>query len=212
MNSELIQLTIAYTFTAVLVFTAVITALSLIGKVRFANQAQQRTLFRVLIVELVIVGVGFFSGFLEFDANEVQREIVTKEFNSRKKAFDDNLAEAQRLYQAGQLPEAYGLVNDLFRSDELEEYFPIKDLFVLNGDISKSRKFWLEAVESYGPAMKLDPNNIDVIVSAGYAQRQLQNYEKAESLYERALAAQGQEKLGETRDTPRIYLYFHRPL
>lgn len=192
MSSELIQLTIAYTFTAVLVFTAVITALSLIGKVRFADKSQQRTLFRVLIVELVIVGVGFFSGIFEFNANEVQRGIVTKEFSSRKKAFDGKLAEAQRLYQAGQLPEAYRLVNDLFRSDELEEYFPIKDLFVLNGDISKSRMFWLEAVESYGPALKLDPNNIDVIVSAGYAQRQLQNYEKAESLYERALAAQGQ--------------------
>ena len=192
MSSELIKLIIAYTFTAVLVFTAVITALSLIGKVRFAEQAQQRTLFRVLIVELVIVSIGFFGGFLKFDANEVQREIVTKEFNARKKTFDDRLAEAQRLYHAGQLPEAYDLVNDLFRSDELEEYFPIKDLFVLNGDISKSRKFWLEAVESYGPALKLDPNNIDVIVSAGYAQRQLQNYEKAESLYERALATQGQ--------------------
>lgn len=192
MSSEIIQLTIAYTFTAVLVFTAIITALSLIGKVRFADQAQQRTLFRVLIVELVIIGVGFFGGFLKFDANEVQREIVNNEFNARKKTFNDKLAEAQRLYQAGQLPEAYDLVNNLFRSDELEEYFPIKDLFVLNGDISKSRKFWLEAVESYGPALKLDPNNINVIVSAGYAQRQLQNYEKAESLYERALATQGQ--------------------
>ena len=192
MNTELLQLTIAYTFSAVLVFTAVITALSLIGKVRFSDPSQQKTLFRVLIVELVIVSVGFFGDVLRFDAKEVQREIVKNEFNARKAIFEDKLAEAQRLYRNNQLPEAYGLVNNLFRSSELEEYFPIKDLFVLNGDISKSRKFWLEAVESYGPALKLDPNNIDVIVSAGYAQRQLQNYEKAESLYERALATQGQ--------------------
>jgi len=143
-------------------------------------------------VELVVVSVGFFGGFLKFDANEVKKEIVAKEFNTRKQAFEDKLAQAQELYRSGQLPAAYDLVNDLFRSDELEEYFPIKDLFVLNGDISKSRKFWLEAAESYGPALKLDPNNIDVIVSSGYAQRQLQNYEKAESLYERALSTEGQ--------------------
>ncbi|WP_049629469.1 tetratricopeptide repeat protein [Cellvibrio sp. pealriver] len=192
MNISIIQLTIAYTFTAVIVFTAVITALSLIGKVRFADQSQQKTLFRVLIIELVAIGVGLFSGIIKFDANAVRKEIVATEFNARKNVFDEKLAEAKQLYSAGKLTEAYTLVNDLFRSDELEEYFPIKDLFVLNGDISKSRKFWLEAIESYGPALKLDPSNVEIMVSAGYAQRELQNYEEAETLYERALVAQGQ--------------------
>lgn len=117
---------------------------------------------------------------------------MAKEFNARKNVFDEKLSEARQLYNGGKLTEAYALVNDLFRSDELEEYFPIKDLFVLNGDISKSRKFWLEAIESYGPALKLDPSNVEIMVSAGHAQRELQNYEEAEIFYERALAAQGQ--------------------
>ena len=192
MDIGLIQLIVAYTLVAVFVFTAIITSLSMIGVVKFAKTTQQKTLFRVMIVELVVVAVGFFGNILTFSPNEVKKNIVTNEFNERKQLFKEKLSQAKKEYESGNLHQAYLIVNDLFRSDELEEYFPIKDLFVLNGDISKKREFWLEAIESYGPALKLDPNNIDVIVSAGYVQRRLQNYEEAEKLYERALSSQGQ--------------------
>lgn len=192
MYTELIQIIVAYTLVAVFVFTAIITSLSMVGVVKFAHSSQQKTLFKVLIVELVIVAVGFFGNILTFNPSEVRKNIVTNEFNSRRQIFEEKLSQAQKEYESGNLHQAYLNVNDLFRSDELEEYFPIKDLFVLNGDISKKREFWVEAIESYGPALKLDPNNIKVMVNAGYVQRRLQNYEEAEKLYERALSSEGQ--------------------
>jgi uncharacterized protein YjbI with pentapeptide repeats len=76
LNLQLIQLIIAYTLTGAFVFTVVTTCLSLIGLVRFVNQAQQRRLFSVLIVQLCVVAVGFFSGFLKFNPIEVQQAIL----------------------------------------------------------------------------------------------------------------------------------------
>ena len=73
---ELIQLIVAYALAGALVFTLVITCLSLLGWVRFASPAQQNKLFYVLIVELVTVAVGFFGGLLRFDAAEVQAEVI----------------------------------------------------------------------------------------------------------------------------------------
>ncbi len=192
MDSGLIQLIIAYTLTGVFVFTALITSLSMIGIVKFAQKAQQKTLFKVLIVEVVIVAVGFFGQVLTFNPQKVQKNIVANELKSRKQIFEEKLSAAKQQYSSDNLHKAYSMVNDLFRSNELEEYFPIRDLFILNGDISKKREFWTEAIESYGPALKLDPNNIRVIVSAGFVQRVLENYEEAEKLYERALSSQGQ--------------------
>ena len=48
----------------VFVFTVIVTALSLIGLVTFANAGQQNKLFVVLIVEIVVIGVAFFKGIL----------------------------------------------------------------------------------------------------------------------------------------------------
>ena len=192
MNIEIIQLIIAYTLVVVFVFTAIITCLSLIGVVKFSKGSQQKILFSILIVELVAVSVGYFGNILAFSPSEVRGKIVANEFNSRKQVFIEKLGKARKEYETGNITQAYSGVNDLFRSDELEEYFPIKDLFVLNGDISKKREFWVEAIESYGPALKLDPHNVEIIVNAGYVQRRLQHYEEAEKLYERALASEAQ--------------------
>jgi tetratricopeptide (TPR) repeat protein len=192
MDIELIQLIVAYTLVGVFVFSAVVTSLSLIGIIKFAHEKQQKMLFKALIIEVVIAAVGFFGNILIFDPGKVRKDIVKNEFKSRKLAFEEKLSFAQKQFESGNLNGAYLIVSNLFKSDELEEYFPIKDLFILNGDIAKEREFWVEAIESYGPALKLDPNNISVIVNAGYVQRRLQNYEKAEELYERALSAEGQ--------------------
>jgi uncharacterized protein YjbI with pentapeptide repeats len=50
--------------------------MSLVGWLRLAHPAQQRKLFSVLIVELCIVGVGFFTNFLKFNPIEVQQAIL----------------------------------------------------------------------------------------------------------------------------------------
>jgi hypothetical protein len=74
-HSQLIQLIVAYALAGALVFTIIITCLSLVGWIRFADQAQQNKLFAVLIVELVVVSVGFFAGVLKFDAKSVDQKI-----------------------------------------------------------------------------------------------------------------------------------------
>ncbi len=192
MNFELIKLIMAYTLVGGVIFTVIVTNLSLIGWVKFADNNQQQALFKALIIEVVVVAVGFFGNVLELDPGKAENKIALAFFHDKKEKFITNLSEARKVYEAGDFQKAYSMVNELFTSEELSEFLPIRDLFVLNGDISTKREFWIEALESYGPALKLDPNNINLIVSAGYAQRELQNYEAAERLYERALATQSQ--------------------
>ena len=192
MDIEFLKLILAYSLVAVFVFTAIVTSLSLVGWTKFIDQDQQKTLFKVLIVEVAIVSVGFFANLLEFNPINTKNQLVAGAFSDRKQQFTTKLALARKKYEAGDLQNSYAMVNDLFRSNELSEYFPIRDLFILNGDISKTREFLVEAIESYGPALKLDPNNIELMVKAGDVQRLLQNYEAAENLYERAMISQSQ--------------------
>ena len=76
-QEEILKLVIAYTLVGALVFTVIITCLSLIGWVKFASKGQQRTLFSVLIVQLVSGSLGVFFGFLKLDPATVKHQIVT---------------------------------------------------------------------------------------------------------------------------------------
>jgi len=67
---EFIKLAIAYTLLGAFIFTVAVTCLSLIGIVRFADTKQQKRLFTALIVQLVVVGVGFFTQLLTFDPKD----------------------------------------------------------------------------------------------------------------------------------------------
>jgi hypothetical protein len=79
---EVVKLIIAYTLTGAFVFTVVVTCLSLIGWVKFANQKQQRRLFVVLIIELVTVCLGFFSGLLTFNASAAVDDVYNRGFRA----------------------------------------------------------------------------------------------------------------------------------
>ncbi|MEM9174026.1 MAG: tetratricopeptide repeat protein [Myxococcota bacterium] len=192
MHQELIRLIVAYTLVGVFVLTAVFTTLSMVGVIEFAHKRQQQTLFAVLIVEVVAVALGFFTDFLEFDPQNVTSLVVDAELRDRRAIFEDRLGEARTRFDHEDFAEAYSIANGLFRSPELEEYFPIRDLFVLSGDIARKRSFWAEATEHYGPALKLDPSNVDVMINSGFVHRVLENYEEAEKLYERAIAVDPQ--------------------
>jgi hypothetical protein len=72
---QILQLIIAYTLAGAFVFTVIMTCLSLVGWVKFADSAQQQKLFYALIVEVVTIGVGFFAGFLKFDPKSVADDI-----------------------------------------------------------------------------------------------------------------------------------------
>ncbi|MBA7679839.1 hypothetical protein ES703_88144 [subsurface metagenome] len=84
-HPQLIQLIIAYSLAGAFVFTVIVTCLSLVGWIKFSDTKQQQRLFTVLIVELVVVCVGFFAGFLRFDPTKVVAEIV-EETQSRREA------------------------------------------------------------------------------------------------------------------------------
>lgn len=77
-HPEIIRLVIAYTLVGAFVFTAIITCLSLIGLVKFANSQQQNKLFYVMIVELVVGSVGFFFNFISFSPSTVSAKIESR--------------------------------------------------------------------------------------------------------------------------------------
>ena len=75
-HAEIIRLAVAYTALGVFIFTAAITCLSLIGVVQFAKKSQQSKLFYVLVVEIAVVGAGYFGNVLSFSPEAAQRGIL----------------------------------------------------------------------------------------------------------------------------------------
>ncbi|HVS17722.1 MAG TPA: hypothetical protein VMT18_03905 [Planctomycetota bacterium] len=71
----LMQLVVGWTLVGGFVFTVVVTCLSLVGWVRFADPAQQRRLFAVLVVELIVGVGGNALGAWRFDAGAVGTDI-----------------------------------------------------------------------------------------------------------------------------------------
>ena len=74
-----IQLAIAYTLVGAFIFTVVVTCLSLVGWVKFADAKQQNRLFQVLILELVVICVAFFGDFIKFDPRLVAETAKVEE-------------------------------------------------------------------------------------------------------------------------------------
>lgn len=71
---DMMKLVIGWTIVGGFLFTTVITLLSLIGWVRFADARQQRKLFTVLVVELVVGAGAQVLGGARLDAREVAEE------------------------------------------------------------------------------------------------------------------------------------------
>ena len=75
MHTQIIELIIAYTLVGAFVFTVIVTLLSMVGWIKFADKAQQTKLFSILIVELIIGMLGFFFNFLQYNPSGVQEQI-----------------------------------------------------------------------------------------------------------------------------------------
>lgn len=76
MHVEIIKLTISYALAGVVVFTSIVTALSLVGWVSFANEKQQNRLFLVLVVEVIGIAIGSFANLLQYDTVTAQDRIT----------------------------------------------------------------------------------------------------------------------------------------
>ena len=61
---ELMKLIIGYTLVGVFVFTAISTCLAMVNIIKFADRSQYNTLFKALIIEVVIGCVAMFSGLI----------------------------------------------------------------------------------------------------------------------------------------------------
>jgi hypothetical protein len=67
----MMQLVIGWTVVGAFLFTTVITCLSLVGWVKFADAKQQKKLFSALILEVVVAAGGSATGLIQLDAPEV---------------------------------------------------------------------------------------------------------------------------------------------
>lgn len=72
----LIKLAIAYTFIGAIIFTVIVTCLSLIGIVKFSKPDQQNKLFGVLIIEVVTIAIGVFSNLLLINPKVAQKAMA----------------------------------------------------------------------------------------------------------------------------------------
>ncbi|MEI6882661.1 MAG: hypothetical protein WCK82_15175, partial [Bacteroidota bacterium] len=139
LHRSIIQLAVAYVLLGVFVFSAVVTCLAWIGKVKIGDAKLQKRLSTVLIVELAVGCVAFFLGFIKFNPKTVQREVIRDEFAERRKLFEQKLREAKTVFTKGEhaidngkiedgkklFTEAYEATTNLYRSPELSEYFPV---------------------------------------------------------------------------------------
>ncbi len=87
-HMDLIKLIIAYTLTGAIVFTAIMTCLSLVGWIKIPFPSQQKKLFNILIVQIVVIGVGVFAGFLNFNPSSVETNIQIRQAEQYKSLSD----------------------------------------------------------------------------------------------------------------------------
>lgn len=87
-HQELIGLIVAYTLAGAFVFTVVVTCLSLVGWIKIPDPRQQQKLFYVVIVEVAIIGVGSFSGWLQFDPRVPVQSIKSRVVVSEGSKYD----------------------------------------------------------------------------------------------------------------------------
>jgi len=123
-HREIIKLIVAYTLVGALVFTVAITCLSLIGLIEFADKKQQSKLFYALIIELVVLSVGFFGNYLSFDSRKAEEKVATYIDDSVDKKVLEKLS-AQRFYA-----EKFSWQNfhDFFL--KVKDRFQLKDSYI----------------------------------------------------------------------------------
>src|SRR5262245_1279486 len=74
---DLMKLVMGWTIVGGFIFTMVITCLSLVGWVRFADQRQQKRLFSVLIVEVVVAAGAHVVGAVNLSVGDTREKVET---------------------------------------------------------------------------------------------------------------------------------------
>lgn len=109
---QLIKLAIAYTLLGAFIFTVVVVCLSLVRSGVIVSASQQKKLFAVLIVELVVICTGSFSNMLELNPRSAQRKIespLRDEIRTANETVKKSRAKLNEEVLAGLAPKAEGL-------------------------------------------------------------------------------------------------------
>ncbi|HEX5135594.1 MAG TPA: hypothetical protein VFY93_01350 [Planctomycetota bacterium] len=93
----MIQLVIAWTCVGVFIATALITLLALVRVIRLAEKKYLDRLFKALVLEIVAVCIGIFTGKIELPKAVEDRVMERGEVVGREKAVDTLRPEISRL-------------------------------------------------------------------------------------------------------------------
>ena len=88
-HQEILGLVISYALVGAFLFTLLVTCLSLVGWIKFADLKQQRRLFGVLVLELVAGCLAFFFNFLNLNPSKTLRQIETRTVLSHRQVVDE---------------------------------------------------------------------------------------------------------------------------
>ena len=148
MHAQVIQLIIAYTLVGAFVFTVIVTLLSMVGWIKFADKAQQTKLFSILIVELIIGVLGFFFNFLNYSPSGVQGQLQEE---VRNDSVIDTLSSYVQILTDSvktQIPPSYSVLDAEFAllkfpadSEIAKEHKAILDIFAKDKNISPEEIF-----------------------------------------------------------------------
>jgi len=176
---EIIKLIIAWSLAGTFVFTIIATCGSMLGWVKFADPAQQKKLFRILVVELVIGCVAFFFNLINFSPDslikQVEKQTITDVSSFSKiyyplvNAYIDQELEEFKLYFFNTYgPIYYQDWKNEFRRDKGRNYSEINDFPKLYSDLVNEYEEEKEPIENLRASLlniaSEDPEKLDSLL------------------------------------------------
>lgn len=183
----MIILVILWTCVGVFIATSIVTLLGLLGIVDLPKK-YMNALFTALIIEVVAVGVGIFSGTID-PTYMVGRARDTGEREAYLKIQNEIMKITNRVSKNIQNEEFDAATDDLrmiFYDILGNKISAVSDVFYLKGLIAERRELWATASSNYETALQIKPDNPDILVRAARTKIKLKDYEEAGALYDSA--------------------------
>lgn len=183
----MIVLVILWTCVGVFVASAVIAILALLGRVKIGRR-YQAALFTGLILEIVAVGVGVFSGKIDpvHLENKIRNAGETEAYQKLSQEMQTVTNRIQQNFNEGHFDEGASDLAMLFDQTLGNKLAPTAEVFYLKGVLSERRLLWADAATNYEIALQIRPTYLDAMIRAGSAMTQIQEYEAAQVLYNSA--------------------------
>ena len=183
----MIILVILWTCVGIFVATGVIAVLALIGRIQLETR-YKAALFSSLILEVVAVGVGVFSGridpvYLEKHIRDSGEADAYQRLSEEIKSVTDRI---RLSLDRGDLNSGALELGKLFDKILGQKLAPTADAFYLKGLLAEKRELWSDAAVSYETALQIRPIYLDAMIRAARAKTKVRDYESAMTLYNSA--------------------------